>query len=49
MRPGKDIDDRKVVAVNAVRVEVWRQLFDVETNLIRIERLKQAIAKVPAR
>ena len=49
LRPGRDIDDRKVVAVNAVRVEIWRQLFDVETNLIRIERLKQAIAKVPAR
>jgi hypothetical protein len=49
LKPGREIDDQEVVAVNAIRVEVWRQLFDVETNLLRLERLKQVTAEVPAR
>jgi len=49
LKPGKDVEDHEVIAVNAVRVEVWRQFFDVETNQVRIERFKQATAQVPAR
>lgn len=46
---GKEIEDREVVAVNAVRVEVWRFRFDVETNVGTGERMVQRTAKVPAR
>ena len=48
LRPGEDIEDHEVVAVNAVRVEVWRHLFDAKTNVVQGKRLKQATAKVPA-
>ena len=47
-RPGEGTGDQEIVPVNAVRVEVWRALFDVETNEIFVERLKQVTEKVPA-
>jgi hypothetical protein len=48
-RPGQEVDDQEVVAVDAIRVEVWRILFDAETNVVTGERIAQAIEKVPAR
>jgi hypothetical protein len=49
LRPGKDVDDREVVAVDAIRVEVWRILFDAKTNVATGERIAQAVERVPAR
>jgi hypothetical protein len=49
LRPGDDTDDQELVAVTAVRVEVWHMIFEVETNEIWTEQLNQATAQVPAR
>jgi hypothetical protein len=49
LKPGDEIEDREVVAVNAVRVEVWRIWFDVETNVGTGELMVRVTEKVPAR
>jgi hypothetical protein len=49
LKPGDEVEDQEVVAVNAVRVEVWRIWFDVETDVATGERIVQMIEKVPAR
>jgi hypothetical protein len=49
LKAGDEIEDRKVVPVNAVRVEVWRIRFDAETNVATDERIAQVIEKVPTR
>ena len=49
LRTEEEIDDREVIAVNAVRVEIWRIQFDVETNEVTGERLNQVTKRVSAR
>ncbi len=49
LRPGLDFEDRELVAVDAVRVEVWRLRFDAESGELSQQRIARARAEVPPR
>ena len=45
LRPSKEIGPRVALGVNAVRVEIWRERFDVDSNEIRLEFITKATSK----
>lgn len=45
--PGNSIGDYEPVKVKAVRLEVWRQVFDFDTTVVSQEKIKEVVAEVP--
>ena len=47
IRSGDTTGDYELVKVKEVRLEVWRQIFEFDTNRVVQEKIKDAAAEVP--